>query len=163
MAVARRHRRVFENVLAHRNRVYVAQLSYWGGVSPEFFEKTVIYWFLEGSGHLEKFRTPTDKLFWPPKIKKIIETLIFRCGYIKYVFVEKAGIFFPFLALGAPCRGRAHWRGLAVFRPKKFRTRNTLKNMLKTLFWLRFQKMCFRRKQSDFRDFFSFSALGASF
>ena len=25
-------------------------------VSPEFFEKLAIYWFLEGTGHLEKFR-----------------------------------------------------------------------------------------------------------
>ena len=39
-------------------------------MSPKFFEKIAIYWFLEGSGHLEKFRAPTDKTIFPEKNRK---------------------------------------------------------------------------------------------
>ena len=87
LAVTGRQGGVFGNVLAHRNRVHVAQLSYSddvGGFHPSFFEKIAIYWFLEGSGHLEKFRAPTDKKKNDPKKNdKKVENFIFRCGFKK--------------------------------------------------------------------------------
>ena len=74
-----------------------------GGVSAEFFEKIAFYWFLEGSGHLEKFRARTKKKE-PKKIEKCVENFIFRCGFEKNVFgskTERFSYFFSFSALGA--------------------------------------------------------------
>ena len=69
-------------------------------VSPELFEKIASYWFFEGSGHLEKFRAPTDKKIDSKKIEKKID--FFCCGFKKYVFVKTGAIFFSFSAPGAP-------------------------------------------------------------
>ena len=46
---------------AFRNFLTLTTFPTFPDVSPEFFEKIAIYWSLEGSGHLEKFRAPTDK------------------------------------------------------------------------------------------------------
>ena len=53
----------FSGFLAYCNRVCVAQLSYSDDVGwfhPSLFQKIAIYWLLEGFGHLEKFRAPTN-------------------------------------------------------------------------------------------------------
>ena len=96
MAVTRRHRGVFGRFLAHRKRVRVAHHSYlttWG-VSPEFFEKIAIYWFLEGSGHLEKFRAPTDKKTLTPKKSKKKLKILFFVAVSKNKFSSKTERFF---------------------------------------------------------------------
>ena len=63
-AVTRRHRGAFGNVSVHRKRVRDSPLSSSDdveGFHPSFFKKIAIYWFSEGSGHLEKFQAPTDE------------------------------------------------------------------------------------------------------
>ena len=64
-AVNQRQRRVFGNVLAFALRNFLTLTML--GVSPEFFEKITIYWFLEGAGHPEKLRAPSTKKNWTPK------------------------------------------------------------------------------------------------
>ena len=81
LAVTRRHWRVFGNVVAHGNRVRVAQLSY--------SEK------IGGSGHLEKLQAPTDKKKDLKKIEKNLD-FYFCCGFKKCGFVQNRAIFFVF-------------------------------------------------------------------
>ena len=89
-------------------------------VSPSFLEKFAICWLLEG------FRAPNDKKNLDPKrVEKHVVQFSFRRGFTKYVFVENGAIF-SFSALGPPYRGRAHCKDLAVFRPKKVRTREKI-------------------------------------
>ena len=76
------------------------------GVSPEFFEKVTIYWFSEGFGHLEKFRTPTPKI--DPKKSKKKSKKCFSLLIQKMWFRQKRSDVFLFLAPGAPYTGRAH-------------------------------------------------------
>ena len=101
LAATGRHRQVFDSILAHRDRVRVAQLSYPNDVGW-FFEKIKIYWVLEGFGHLEKFRGTNKKKIGPEKIEKHVEIFFSVAVSKKYVFVKNGAIFFPFSALGAP-------------------------------------------------------------
>ena len=71
-------------------------------VLPKFFEKIAIYWFLEGSGHLKKFRAPADKNNLTPKeSKKKVE--IFMCVAVsKNDFSSKRERFFRLWPLVPP-------------------------------------------------------------
>ena len=90
-------------------------------------------------------------------------------GYSLSVFVKHRAIFFSFPAPGAPYRGRAHWKDLAVFRSKKNSTRKKSKNMFKFYFFQKYffavvLKNVFASKLEQFsRFFFSFLALGAPY
>ena len=54
------------------------------------FGEIAVYWFLEGSGHLEKFQAPTDNLFSSKKLK-----LLFLVLVSKNVFSSKKERFRP--------------------------------------------------------------------
>ena len=116
-------------------------------VSPEFFEKNAIHWFWEGFGHLDKFWAPTHKKNSDPNRKNMLKVLFFVAAS-KNMFSSKQSDFFPYSALGAPYRGRAHRKDLAVFRPKKKSDPKKNENMLKFLFVVAVSKMCFRPKRS---------------
>ena len=55
---------------------------------------------------LSRFKAETNSDL--KNVEKKVEIFIFCWGCKKCVFVENRAIFFPFLALGAPYRGRAH-------------------------------------------------------
>ena len=110
-AVTRRHRGVFGHVLAHRNRVRVAQVSYsddLGSVIQVFRENRDLL-VLGGVWALREIRGPNrQKKCDPPKIDKKVEIFIFRCGFKKMCSRLKQSDFFSSSAPGAPYRGRAH-------------------------------------------------------
>ena len=70
------------------------------GDFPEFLEKIVIDWFFEGSGHLKKFRAPTDKEKLTRNNRK---TCFIFVAVSKNVFFGNNGaIFFRFRPLVPP-------------------------------------------------------------
>ena len=99
LAVTRRHRRVFGNVLAHRNRVRVAQLSYSndvGGFHLSFSRKSRFTGFWRGLGTWRNSEPQPTKKIDPPKVeieKSKIEFFFFRCGF-KNKFSSKTERFF---------------------------------------------------------------------
>ena len=96
-----------------------------------FFEKIVIYWFLEGSGHLEKFRAPTAK-----KMKKTLKFSFF-IAVSKNVFSSKTEQFF--------------------FR---FQAQKKSENVLKSLFFVAVSKDVFSSETEGFsQTFFLFRPL----
>ena len=85
---------MFGNLLAHRNRVRVAQLRtfFTFDGSASFDRNSQFNWIFGGLGDLKKFDGRPLLIF------------IFRCGSNKPLFVESG----PILALGAPYGGHAH-------------------------------------------------------
>ena len=102
----------FGNVVAHRNRVWVAQLSYSdnvGGFQPSFSRKSRLTGFWRGLGtERNSGPQPTKKNLDPEKIEKCVEFFVFVGVSKKHAFVKNRSDFFSFSALGAPHRGRAH-------------------------------------------------------
>ena len=72
------------------------------GVSPDFFEKIAIYWFMEGSG--QKLGDPTNKNNLTEKNQKHVKNSILCSGFKKCVFVKNGAIFFRFRLLVPPIR-----------------------------------------------------------
>ena len=62
----------------------------------DFFEKITIYWFLEGFGHLEKFRAPTDKKNSDPKKSKNMLKIYF---FVAVSEMERFFVFGPWCTL----------------------------------------------------------------
>ena len=92
----RRHRGVFERILAHRKGVRVGQLSYsddvWG-FQPSFSRKSRFTGFWKGlAGQRNSGPQPTKKLRSKKKRKKS-ENFFFRCGFKKCVLVKNGVIF----------------------------------------------------------------------
>ena len=87
-------------------------------VSPEFFEKIAIYWFLEGFGTLEMPGPNRQKKSDPKKIENILIFLYF----LKICFRQKWSVFFWFSALGAPwcaLKSLSRFQAKNILDPKK--------------------------------------------
>ena len=111
LAITRRHRGVFGNVLAHRNRVRVAQLSYSddvGGFHPSFLRNRDLLVF-GGVSALREIPGPNrQKNFDPKKIGKKIRNFYFSLRFQEICSRQKQSDFFSSSAPAAPYKGRAH-------------------------------------------------------
>ena len=130
------------------------------GGSPEFFEKISIYWFLEGSGHSEKFRASTDKKKLTPKKSKKKVEFFFWLPFQKMWFRQKRGNFLSSSAPGAPYRGRDTEKTQPFSGPKKFLTRKKVEKRVEHLIFRCGFKKCVRVENGAiFAIFFPFRPL----